>query len=384
MIGWQTKIKNRLRQCAQDKLLRTRTVHDSLGQGRAMLENNVSVNFSSNDYLGLSHDRRLRRIYSQAFLAFPGGSGGSSLVTGFHRQHRDLEQRFAEFMQTQAAVLIPSGYQANLSIISALSAFDCHWFIDKQSHASIYDALTLSQSSFTRFRHNDVLHLKNLTAQAGKGDSLILVEGVNSMTGCIAPCSEIAILNQGLIIDDAHAIGVLGQSGRGSIEYHGLNPDDVLAVVSPLGKAFHSQGAIIAGKQCLIDAIRQFARPFIYSTAPSPALAKALTQTLELIQSLNGKRQYLQDLIACFLHHRNKTSWHWHNSSAPIQQLILGDSEKACDLSDYLLKQGIWCLPMRSPSVPKAQTGLRIVLTCHHNEDDINQLFIGLREFLDD
>lgn len=369
-------------------LQRNRLLLQQLADGKVLVDGQVCVNFSCNDYLALGHDEAVKKIYQQCYQRFASGSGGSSLVTGFHDGHQQLEHRFAEFLGQEAAIFLPSGYQANLALVMALTNDDCQWFIDKQSHASIYDALKLAGANSVRFRHNNAAHLTTLLMNSERNSEdthrYLYLEGINSMTGQIAEFKAMQSDINALFIDDAHAIGVLGSGGQGSLATHAIEVDKLGAIICPLGKAFCSQGAVIAGCQEVIDSIIQFAKPYVYTTSPSPAMANALTQVVDLIEAAKDKRDYLASLVNYFKRLSTQSAWQWRDSSTHIQQLIIGDSSKACDLSKQLTKLGVLCLPMRTPTVPQSQTGLRITLTCYHSEKTIHQLFDTLAACLDD
>ncbi len=243
------------------------------------------VNFSSNDYLSLASDLSIKKAYQLGFERYPTGSGGSMMVCGYHSMHKALELAFTEALGVDDCILFPSGYVANLSVIGLLARFDTHILIDKMVHASIYDGLQLSGAHYSRYLHNNpadlVLKMKEMPTNA-----VLMTEGIFSMSGQCAPLTEIAQLGQqylqGLLVDEAHAFGVLGPQGLGAVIQHQLTQDDVPLRVIPLGKAYAASGAIVAGQHVWINALLQSARPHIYSTAISPAFAYGLLETLEL------------------------------------------------------------------------------------------------------
>jgi len=214
-------------------------------------------------------------------------------------------------------------------------------------------------------------------SQSQKALCAVMVEGVYSMSGSMVDLNQVwatvSANDANLFIDDAHALGVIGENGRGSLSHHGLETSKISALVCPLSKAFNSQGAVIAGKSEIIEAILQFSRPFIYATAISPALANALTNSIDIVATADSKREYLNQLITYFQGEviQYDLPWGWRASRTPIQQLLLGCSKTALTLSEYLIERGFLCIPMRYPTVTKPETGLRVTLTSAHTQQVI-------------
>jgi 8-amino-7-oxononanoate synthase len=351
------------------------------GLHRQRRVNNLSentINFSSNDYLSLSSDPKIKKAYQLGYERYSTGSGGSMAVCGYHSTHKSLERAFAEALQVDDCIVFPSGYAANLSIMKLLGYFKTHALIDKAVHASIYDGLQYSNADYSRYKHNNLADLA-LKIKQVPNNSVIVTEGVFSMSGQKAPLAEIALLGkkniQGLLVDEAHAFGVLGKEGLGAVIYHQLTQNEVPLRIIPLGKAFAASGAMVAGQADWIDALLQLARPHIYSTAISPATAYGLLETLNLVRSSDKRRTHLNNLVAYF---RDciKTSPHtWRDSLSPIQQLQLGCPHRAVLFAEKLREQAIICLPMRQPTVSKKETGLRVILNYHHQQEHIDHLF---------
>lgn len=342
------------------------------------------LSFSSNDYLSLTSDPRLKRAYQEGYAQYAVGSGGSPLVMGYHPMHRQLEQAFSAVLGVDDCLFFSSGYAANLSLTHVLAELDATIYIDKSAHASVYDGMALAGVPFIRHRHCDVddLRLKMKPDEP----SVIITESVFSMSGQMAPLAELsqlaALHDSDLMVDEAHAFGVIGDEGLGLVNELKLTQEQVPLRVIPLGKAFASQGAIIAGHGDWIDALLQLARSYRYSTAPSPAQAYGLLNTLDIVRSACDRRQKLTELIH-YVRMRIEQSepraeWVWRDSVTPIQQLQTGCPFKAKLLENKLLGHGIYCVPMRYPTVSKKETGLRIILNYHHQPEDIDALFNGL------
>lgn len=335
------------------------------------------LNFSSNDYLSLSRDPRLINAYQTGYERFPVSSGGSAVVSGYYSTHQQLERAFAEALHVDDALYFSSGYAANLSLMKMLAALEAVIYLDKAIHASFYDGVANNQVKIKRYRHIDMDHLKNMIDPDDPG--ILLTESIFSMSGQYAPLNQLQALANThafeLMVDEAHAFGVVGKEGLGLVHALKLTQNQVPLRVIPLGKAFASAGAIIAGQKDWIDLLLQSARPYIYSTAPSPALAYGLLHTLDVVRSAEDRRDKLDRLIHYFRGKIKTSSLTWRDSMSPIQQLQLGCPYQAQALSEVLLKKGIMCYPMRQPTVTKQETGLRVILNYNHQPEDVDRLF---------
>ena len=336
------------------------------------------INFSSNDYLSLASDPRIKKAYQQGFERYSVGSGGSMVVCGYHSAHKALEHAFAKALSVDDCLLFSSGYAANLSVVGLLARFNTHLIVDKGVHASIYDGLTLSGAAYTRYKHNNLPDLR-LKVKMAPANSIIMTEGVFSMSGQLAPLGEIAQLSEDyqypLIVDEAHSFGLLGREGLGAVILHQLTQVDVPLRIIPLGKAFGASGAIVAGEGAWIDALLQSARPYIYSTAISGAFAHGLLDTLEIVREADERRAKLGELVHYFREAIRNSPLNWRDSSSPIQQLQLGCPERALAYANKLHEQFIVCLAMRRPTVSLQETGLRVILNYDHQFEDIDRLF---------
>lgn len=347
-----------------------------LGEGDNTL--NHRLNFSSNDYLSLTSDARIRQAYQAGFQHYPTGSGGSMLVCGYHPAHQALESAFAEALSVDACVVFSSGYVANLSIMSLLARVGVHALIDKSVHASIYDGLALSGAAYARYVHQQEADLI-AKAQLAPKKTVWITESVFSMSGYLAPLLAMSqsaqTLGHALVVDEAHAFGVFGPDGMGCVAEHGLTQHEVPLRVIPFGKAGSSMGAIVAGDGVWIDALLQAARSHCYSTAVSPAVAYGLQKTLDVIRNANERRTKLHALVNYFRAAVSQSSLQWRDSSTPIQQLQLGCPHRALQAASQLRALGIVCMPMRQPTVSRQETGLRVILNYHHEPHDIDYLF---------
>lgn len=371
-------IKHYTQQLKRQGLLRVRQVSQP--------DRTHTLHFDSNDYLSLTQDPRLAQAYQEGCTQYPVGSGASMLLSGYHPSHQAVEHAFAQFLAVDACVLFASGYAANLAVTALLGAINAHCIIDKAVHASIYDGLALSGVKFTRFKHNDMTHA-GLQLKQAPAKTALITEGIFSMSGqiaALAPLSSLCRAHQvELLVDEAHSFGVLGNSGRGAISYHKLTQTEVPLRIIPLGKAFAAQGAIVAGRQDWIEALLQAGRSIIYSTALSPAFSHGLLHTLDVLAAAEDRRQHLNELIAVFKEEIAQSPLIWGDSPTAIQQLQLGCPHLALHYSQELKKMGLNCLAIRSPTVSKKNTGLRIVLNYQHRVHHIKQLFQCLHKIYD-
>lgn len=367
------RIREFTEQLNQKGLLRTRLV--SLPAGSDM------IHFDSNDYLSLTQDKRIANAYQDGYKLYPCGSGASMLLSGYHPNHHAVERAFAEFLAVDDCILFSSGYAANLAITALIGRINSHCLIDKAMHASVYDGLALSQVTFTRYIHNDMSDLR-LKLNSIPSELVLLTEGIFSMSGQIAPLLQISELctdkNTAILVDEAHSFGVIGPQGKGAAALHGLTQQQVPLRVIPFGKAFASQGAVVAGDKEWINALLQAGRSVIYSTAISPALSYGLLQTLDIVLDADDRRLKLSRLITYFKGLVKHSPLNWGNSSTQIQQLQLGCPHLAMFYAQELKKNGISCFPIRWPTVNNKATGLRIILNFSHQEEHINNLFTAL------
>lgn len=363
-------IREYTEQLRQQGLLRIRQLSEPT--------NSTLVHFDSNDYLSLTQDMRIAEAYQQGYSTYPSGSGASMLLSGYHPNHQAVERAFAELLEVDECILFSSGYAANLAITALLGSIKAHCVIDKSIHASVYDGLALSQVSYTRYQHNEMIDLSQKLNKASP-NSVLLTEGIFSMSGQIASLDAISLLcssnNLPLIVDEAHSFGILGPQGKGAVCHYNLTQKEVPLRVIPLGKAFAAQGAIVAGQKEWIDALFQAGRSVIYSTAVSPALSYGLLKTLDVLVNADDRRNKLNSLIALFRDETLKSPLQWTDSYTPIQQLQLGCPYLALHYARELKKAGFSCFAIRTPTVTIKSTGLRVILNYAHQEEQILLLF---------
>ncbi|AKX47414.1 8-amino-7-oxononanoate synthase [Thiopseudomonas alkaliphila] len=360
-----------------EHLYRSRPLLQSPQAPEVIVDGQACLAFCSNDYLGLANHPEVIAAMQQGAARWGVGGGASHLVIGHSEPHHQLELALAKFTGRERALLMSTGYMANLAAVTALVGTGDTVLHDRLNHASLLDAGMLSGARFTRYLHNDLASLEQRLSKA-TGNRLIVTDGVFSMDGDLAPLPEICQLaqqhNAWVMVDDAHGFGPLGASGGGCVEQMGLTQTQVPVLVGTLGKAFGSSGAFIAGSEELIETLIQFARPYIYTTSQPPAVACASLKSLELIQTEGWRREHLNQLIAQFRATLIAANIPLMNSHTPIQPVVVGDSAQAMQLSAKLREQGIIVGAIRPPTVPSGSARLRITLTAAHTTEQVQRL----------
>ncbi|WP_213716672.1 8-amino-7-oxononanoate synthase [Cedecea lapagei] len=378
-MSWPQRISGALSERRTSASLRTRQAN-TLGNGRIFSANGREyLNFSSNDYLGLSHHPQITEAWQKGATQFGVGSGGSGHVTGYSRAHQAFEEQLADWLGFERALLFISGYSANQAVISALAQKTDTLIADKLCHASMMEAAMQSPAQLRRFHHNDVQALATQLGKPHEGERLVLTEGIFSMDGDSAPLAEIAQATRQadgwLMVDDAHGIGVLGKEGRGSCDRQKIKPD---ILVVTFGKAFGGSGAAVLCDEDVATYLLQFARHLIYSTAMPPAQAVSLQAALKVVQHGDEYRARLAENILRFRQGAARLSLNLADSGSAIQPLIVGENQRTLDLASRLKERGFWLTAIRPPTVPPGSARLRITLTAAHTSGDIDALLEAL------
>ncbi|MEZ2684708.1 8-amino-7-oxononanoate synthase [Proteus vulgaris] len=382
-MSWQTYLNEQLNERRNTPLWRKRKVIERVdGRFLITISGEKYLNFSGNDYLGISQHADVIKAWQQGADEYGVGSGGSGHITGFTQAHAQLEQHLADWLGYDNALLFSSGYSANQGVISALLEKDDAIIADKLCHASLMEAAVLSPATLWRFLHNSFDSLSQRLNKTSASKTLVVTEGVFSMDGDQAPLTEIATISRQhdawLMVDDAHGIGVLGKEGRGSCDKSGIKPE--LLVVT-FGKAFGISGAAVLCNKPTAEFFEQYARHLIYSTSMPPAQAVALHSALNMIKQADGERAYLQQLIDTFRQGVISLPIKLLPSQTAIQPLIIGDEQLCQTLSDYLQSKGLWVKSIFPPTVPPHSARLRITLTTRHHLSDIKLLIETLHAF---
>lgn len=378
-------LSSRLAERRAAHLYRQRPLLESPQGVRVVVDGQPLLAFCNNDYLGLASHPAVIEAFAEGARQWGVGGGASHLVVGHSSPHHALEEALAEFTGRPRALLLSSGYMANLGTVTALVGQGDTVLEDRLNHASLLDAGLLSGARFSRYLHNDIESLGGRLAKA-EGNTLVVTDGVFSMDGDLAElpalCAKAREHGAWVMVDDAHGFGCLGRNGGGIVEHFGLSVDQVPVLIGTLGKAFGTAGAFVAGSEELIESLIQFARPYIYTTSQPPAVACATLRSLQLLQGEHWRRERLAQLIAQFRLGVSALGLNLMDSPTPIQPILVGSSERALGLSAALRRRGILVTAIRPPTVPRGTARLRVTLSALHSEDDVNQLLEALQQAL--
>jgi 8-amino-7-oxononanoate synthase len=368
-------ITQALAQQSKASLLRSRSI------------NCRGINFSANDYLGLSTHPELIAAWQRGASRYGVGSGGSFLVTGYTHAHAQLEEKLASITGYESCLLFNSGYSANQALVKSLLTKNDLLLQDKLNHASLIEAGIFSPAVMKRFKHNDAEHLDDLLKKyrAEYANALVVTEGIFSMDGDQADLATIARLAKAndawLLVDDAHGFGVLS-NGAGSLKYQQQTTADVALYIATFGKALGVSGAFVAGSKAVVEYLVNFSKPYIYSTAMPAAMAVCIDKALDVIASETWRFEKLNSNIAYFRNQCQHRNIILLPSYSPIQPLIIGDPSKAIKVSEVLAIKGFLVKAIRPPTVPQGTARLRITLSASHSFQDIDLLLAALQEAL--
>ena len=346
------------------------------------LDGRQLINFSTNDYLGLASDPRLTEAVRTVLDQQGWGAGASPLISGHSDLHRQLEQKLAQFEHAEAALVFPSGFAANAGTIAALVGPGDVVFTDRKNHASLLDGCRLSRADVRVYPHNDWQRLDQLLGRdSDHARRLIVTDSLFSMDGDTAPLvqlAEVAERHQAmLMIDEAHATGVFGPSGRGLAEAQQVE-SQIPIRVGTLSKALGSHGGYVVGDQHLIDWLVNRARSYIFSTAAPAAVAAASIAALNIVIEEPHRRITLLERATQLRDRLTTLGWNVGHSTSQIIPVIVGQAETALRLSASLRQKGIFAPAIRPPTVPKNEACLRISLSYAHTQQMIDQLIDAL------
>ncbi len=367
-------------------LYRVRRRLQSAQGPRVRLHDREFVNFSSNNYLNLAADPRLARAAARAARRYGCGAGASALVSGLLPPLRALERALARWEGTEAALVFSSGSVANLAVVSTLAGRGDALFSDAWNHASLIDGCRLSRANVHVYHHADLNHLEDLLRGEGAAGRrrLIVSDSVFSMDGDLAPLAGLLDLADRydalLVLDEAHATGVLGEQGRGLTDLlpPGGYPCDRLIKVGTLSKALGAQGGFVCGSRRLIAWLVNHARPYIFSTALASPVASAAQRAVELVETESERRKHLLTLADHLRNRLRELGKQIGNSACQIVPVIVGDPRAAMRLSRRLEEAGLLVPAIRPPSVPEGTARLRVSLTAGHTLEDVERLVDAL------
>lgn len=376
---WEQWLERSLNQLEEDRLLRELRPLEPVSAVHVRANGEPVTLFSSNDYLGLSDHPDVRRA---AESAATGGLGprGSPLICGYSEAHRRLETELSELERTEETLLCPTGFAANLAVVSALSTPETAIFSDETNHASIIDGCRLAKRKGAELRvyaNGDVADLERKLAESNAARKIVVTDSVFSMDGELAPLDDIVEVKERhdalLVIDEAHGTLVFGESGAGVSEHFGVT-DEIDVNVGTLSKAFGTLGGFISTSSKMKKWLLNRGRSYIYSTAAPIPVVEAASKALDVAQSETEIRERL------WRHVGRLESEVGRNLDSPIVPIVVGTESEALRASARLLERGIHCTAIRPPTVPPGTARLRVTLSAAHTDDDIERLLASLRE----
>ncbi|MGC8866869.1 MAG: glycine C-acetyltransferase [Elusimicrobiales bacterium] len=361
----------------ENRFLTPRTLN-SAQMPVALIDGKKVINLTSNNYLAMANNPDVKKAAIDAIKKYGVGTAAVRTIIGTMDIHLELEKRFAKFKNTEAAILFQSGFTTNVAVCQTLMSSENDLLIsDELNHASIIDGARLAKSPRMIYRHCDMKHLKEIleSEQSRKARrKLIVTDGVFSMDGDIAPLPEIVELankyNAIVMVDDAHASGVLGKQGRGTVNHFGLD-GKVEIQIGTLSKAFAAVGGYAATTKRLRDYLGSVARPFLFSSSQPPSVAATCIKILEILLKEPKYLKQLWDNTRFFKEELKKAGFDTGNSITPITPIMVYDSSKAIKFSNMLFDEGVFALSIVYPTVPKGKERLRTIVTAGHTFKDL-------------
>lgn len=356
-------------------LYRQLRVLDGEQKAHTSIDHRAVVNLSSNNYLGLTTHPRLRERAIKAIQDFGVGSGSVRTIAGTMEIHMALERRLAAFKKTEAAVVFQSGFTANAGTVSSILTKDDVIVSDELNHASIIDGTRLSRASVRVFPHKDVTAARAVLEGLPRGQrTLIITDGVFSMDGDLGPLPGLCDLADEfgaiMMVDDAHASGVFGRAGRGTVDHFGMH-GRVDVQVGTLSKALGALGGYVAGSRALVEFLYHRARPFLFSTSHPPPVAAACLAAIDVLEEEPGLIERLWDNTRFFKAGLRRLGFNTGVSESPITPVIVGEAGTAMALSDRLFQRGVFAQGIGFPTVAKDKARVRTIVTATHTHDEL-------------
>ncbi|MDQ3210509.1 MAG: glycine C-acetyltransferase [Actinomycetota bacterium] len=358
-------------------LVQPRTLEGPQG-ARARYDGRDVINLASNNYLGLANHPRLNQAASQAATELGAGSGAVRTIAGQMTMHRELEARFATFKHAEAALMFQSGFTSNAGTVAAILTKDDVIVSDRLNHASIIDGARQSRAEIAVFDHRDAGHADHLLAETARPGrrQLLITDGVFSMDGDIAPLPDLVEVAERhgaiMMVDDAHASGVLGEGGAGTVDHFGLH-GRVDIQVGTLSKAIGVIGGFIAGPAHLIEWLQNRGRPYLFSTSAPPAVVAACITALDVIADEPDRLERLWSNTALFKAGLRELGFDTGASQTPITPVITGDEARTQTFAQRLFDEGVFCPAIVFPTVGKGLARVRAIVTADHTEHDLRQ-----------
>jgi len=361
---------------AQGLFTNIRTLESPQG-ARIVVNGEEKLNFCSNNYLGLANDPRLKKAAQEAIDRWGVGPGAVRTIAGTMAFHLELEERLAKFKGAEATVSFQSGFTANLATIPALVGKGDIIFSDELNHASIIDGCRLSRAKIVPYKHNDAEDLRRAIAENSPfSKALLVTDGVFSMDGDIAPLDKLIEVaeehNLIFMVDDAHGEGVLGNGGRGIVDHFGLH-GRVDVEVGTMSKAFGVVGGYVAGKQTIVDWLRQRGRPFLFSSAVTPPDVAACIAAVDILEESTDLVEKLWENGRYFKKNMQEMGFDIGHSETPITPVMLGPATMAQKMSQRLFEEGVFATAIGFPTVPKGKARIRVMLSAAHSTEDLDE-----------
>jgi len=358
-----------------------KTIESAIGP-EIVIEGKTLLNFCSNNYLGFANDDRLKKAAKEAIDKYGVGPAAVRTIAGTMSLHRELENKLAEFKRVEDIIALPGGLLANVAAIPVLVGEGDVIFSDELNHASIIDGCRLTKAEVIRFTHGDTNDLeKKLKGYVGSGKKLIITDGVFSMDGDIAPLPEIVDVAEKysamVYVDDAHGEGVLGSHGKGVVDHFSLH-GRVDVEIGTLSKAFGVVGGFVAGKKLIIELLRQKARPFLFSSATTPADVGASIEAVKVLEESDAPVKKLWENADYFKGKMGEMGFDIGHSQTPIVPVMLGDVTSAQNFSKSLFENGVFAVALGYPTVPMGKARIRVMISAAHTKE---QLECGLEVF---
>ncbi|RRN68636.1 8-amino-7-oxononanoate synthase [Peribacillus simplex] len=375
-LPWEDKIKKELAYLEEISQKRELVTTVFAEKPWLLINGHRMLNLASNNYLGYAGDERLKKAMVDAVHTYGAGATASRLIIGNHPLYDQAEQALVNWKKAEAGLIINSGYNANLGIISTMLSRNDFIYSDKLNHASIVDGALLSRAKHMRYRHNDLDHLEALLKKSSiEARKLIVTDTVFSMDGDFAYLEDLVRLkeryNAILMTDEAHGSGIYGKNGEGyACHLHLQNKIDIQ--MGTFSKALGSFGAYVVGKKWLIDYLKNRMRGFIYSTALPPAILGAIKTAIDLVQEEPERRALLQTHSE---YYRKELTYYGFNicgSQSHIVPIVIGENEKTMKFAKRLQKEGIAAIAVRPPTVPENEARIRFTVTALHNKEDLD------------
>lgn len=342
-----------------------------------VMEGHHIIMIGSNNYQGLTSDNRVIEAAKEALLKYGTGCSGSRFLNGTLKLHMELEERLAKFLNKEAAITFSTGFQSNLGIISAIAGRNDYIVCDKENHASIYDACRLSYAKMVRYEHSDMEDLERVLSEIPENKGILIVtDGVFSMGGDICKLPEIVELAEKygarVMVDDAHGLGVIGEHGRGTAEYFGLE-DKVDIIMGTFSKSLASLGGFVAASEEVVHYIKHTSRPFIFSASMPPANAAAALKALEIIEQEPWRMKNLLGIADYMRQGLKKMGIPILESVTPIIPIMTYDTGRTFLATKMLFEEGVYVNPVIVPAVPPGQCLIRTSYTATHTKEQMDR-----------